>query len=106
MAAIRSLDDESLAAKDLDPWMRMHKPARAVAATDEYATSRRQRKKVEMLFALLKRILRRDRLRLRGPNGAGRVPPRSRRTEPREAPADRPSGDPGLRRHTFIATSG
>jgi hypothetical protein len=28
------------------------------------------RKKVEMLFAHLKRILRLDRLRLRGPNGA------------------------------------
>jgi transposase len=33
-------------------------------------TSRRQRKKVEMLFAHLKRILKFDRLRLRGPNGA------------------------------------
>ena len=32
--------------------------------------SRRQRKKVEMLFAHLKRILELDRLRLRGPNGA------------------------------------
>ena len=32
--------------------------------------SRRQRKKVEMLFAHLKRILKVDRLRLRGPNGA------------------------------------
>ena len=31
---------------------------------------RRQRKKVEMLFAHLKRILKLDRLRLRGPNGA------------------------------------
>lgn len=44
--------------------------ARAIAATDEYVTSRRQRKKVEMLFAHLKRILRLDRLRLRGPQGA------------------------------------
>jgi hypothetical protein len=35
-----------------------------------YQTSRRQRKKVEMLFAHLKRILKLDRLRLRGPNGA------------------------------------
>jgi hypothetical protein len=34
------------------------------------AVSRRQRKKVEMLFAHLKRILRLDRLRLRGPTGA------------------------------------
>jgi hypothetical protein len=30
----------------------------------------RERKKVEMLFAHLKRILRLDRLRLRGPSGA------------------------------------
>ncbi|AIB13939.1 hypothetical protein ABAZ39_18560 (plasmid) [Azospirillum argentinense] len=37
-----------------------------VAATDAYATSRRERNKVEMLFAHLKRILRLDRLRLRG----------------------------------------
>jgi hypothetical protein len=32
--------------------------------------SRRERKKVEMLFAHLKRILKLDRLRLRGPSGA------------------------------------
>ena len=44
--------------------------ARAIADTDAYVTSRRQRKKVEMLFAHLKRILKLDRLRLRGPNGA------------------------------------
>jgi hypothetical protein len=44
--------------------------ARAIATTDEYVTSRRQRKKVEMLFAHLKPILRLDRLRLRGPNAA------------------------------------
>ena len=44
--------------------------ARDIALTDAYLTSRRQRKKVEMLFAHLKRILRLDRLRLRGPNGA------------------------------------
>ncbi len=44
--------------------------ARAVATEDEWLTSRRERKKVEMLFAHLKRILRLDRLRLRGPNGA------------------------------------
>ena len=35
-----------------------------------YAVSCRERKKVEMLFAHLKRILRLDRLRLRGPSGA------------------------------------
>jgi hypothetical protein len=44
--------------------------ARDIAKTDTYVTSRRQRKKVEMLFARLKRILKLDRLRLRGPNGA------------------------------------
>ena len=44
--------------------------ARQVAKTQEYQQSRRERKKVEMLFAHLKRILKLDRLRLRGPNGA------------------------------------
>ena len=44
--------------------------ARAIAKTEAYALSRRERKKVEMLFAHLKRILRLDRLRLRGPSGA------------------------------------
>ena len=44
--------------------------ARDIAKTEAYAASRRQRKKVEMLFAHLKRILRLDRLRLRGPSGA------------------------------------
>ena len=44
--------------------------ARDIAKTEAYATSRRERKKVEMLFAHLKRILGLDRLRLRGPCGA------------------------------------
>jgi transposase len=44
--------------------------ARDIAKTEDYQTSRGQRKKVEMLFAHLKRILKLDRLRLRGPNGA------------------------------------
>lgn len=44
--------------------------AREIAKTDAYETSRRNRKKVEMLFAHLKCILRLDRLRLRGPTGA------------------------------------
>jgi transposase len=44
--------------------------ARAIAQEDEWIASRRERKKVEMLFAHLKRILKLDRLRLRGPNGA------------------------------------
>ena len=44
--------------------------ARDISKSDAYLVSRRQRKKVEMLFAHLKRILKLDRLRLRGPNGA------------------------------------
>lgn len=44
--------------------------ARDIAKTDAYVVSRRERKKVEMLFAHLKRILKLDRLRLRGPCGA------------------------------------
>ena len=44
--------------------------ARDIARTDAYVSSSYARKKVEMLFAHLKRILRLDRLRLRGPNGA------------------------------------
>ena len=43
---------------------------RAIAKTEAYAVSCRERKKVEMLFAHLKRILRLGRLRVRGPNGA------------------------------------
>ena len=43
---------------------------RDIAVSEEGRTSRRERKKVEMLFAHLKRILKLDRLRLRGPNGA------------------------------------
>jgi hypothetical protein len=45
--------------------------AREIAETEAYLVSRRERKKVEMLFAHLKRILGLDRLRLRGPCGAG-----------------------------------
>ena len=41
-----------------------------IAKTEAYVASRRQRKKVEMLFAHLKRILSLDRLRLPGPSGA------------------------------------
>jgi len=52
----------------------VHEAARDVARhlrdTLEYQQSRRDRKKVEMLFAHLKRILKLDRLRLRGPSGA------------------------------------
>ena len=44
--------------------------ARDIAHTPHYKQSRRERKKVEILFAHLKRILKLDRLRLRGLTGA------------------------------------
>ena len=44
--------------------------ARALATTEAFEQSSRDRKRVEMLFAHLKRILRLGRLRLRGPCGA------------------------------------
>ena len=44
--------------------------ARSLASTPAFDRSRHLRKKIEMLFAHLKRILRLGRLRLRGPNGA------------------------------------
>ena len=44
--------------------------ARALAKTEAFERSCRERKRVEMLFAHLKRILRLGRLRLRGPRGA------------------------------------
>jgi len=48
----------------------LHEDARALAATPQYVEACRRRKKIEMLFAHLKRILRLTRLRLRGPSGA------------------------------------
>ena len=65
--------------------------ARDIAKTDAYVRSRRERKKIEMLFAHLKRILRLDRLRLRGPLGAqdefllaatAQKPPEARKADP------------------------
>jgi len=44
--------------------------ARALAKTEAFERSHRERKRVEMLFAHLKRIFRLGRLRLRGPCGA------------------------------------
>ena len=48
----------------------IYEGARDIARSWEGRTSRRLRKKIEMLFAHLKRILKLNRLRLRGPNGA------------------------------------
>jgi transposase len=61
MPARRIVRDVNEASRDV---------ARALAKTEAFARSRRDRKKVEMLFAHLKRILRLGRLRLRGPSGA------------------------------------
>jgi transposase len=44
--------------------------ARSLAGTEAFEHSRRDRKRIEMRFAHLKRILRLGRLRLRGPRGA------------------------------------
>src|SRR5258708_40331494 len=44
--------------------------ARALAKTEAFERSRHDRKRIEMLFAHLKRILRLGRLRLPGPCGA------------------------------------
>jgi hypothetical protein len=43
---------------------------RSLVGTKLYEQFRRERKKIEMLFAHLKRIIGRRRLRLRGPTGA------------------------------------
>jgi hypothetical protein len=61
MPARRIVRDVNEAARDV---------ARALAKTTAFAQSRRDRKKIEMLLAHLKRILRLGRLRLRGPSGA------------------------------------
>ena len=53
--------------RDLNEDVRDH--VRALANTEAFQQSRRERKKVEMRFAHMKRILRLDRLRLRGLNG-------------------------------------
>ena len=54
--------------RDFDEEVREH--VRALANTEAFEQSRRERKKVEMRFAHMKRILKLDRLRLRGLNGA------------------------------------
>jgi hypothetical protein len=61
MPARRIVRDVNEAARDV---------ARDLAKTEAFARSRCDRKKIEMLFAHLKRILRLNRLRLRGPSGA------------------------------------
>jgi Transposase DDE domain/Transposase domain (DUF772) len=71
--------------------------ARAIAKTEAYAVSCRERKKVEMLFAHLKRILRLGRLRLRGPSGAKEVPIGRHRPKSAETGETHPLPGAGLR---------
>ena len=54
--------------RDIDEDVRDH--VRSLANTEAFQQSRRERKKVEMRFAHMKRILKLDRLRLRGLSGA------------------------------------
>jgi hypothetical protein len=54
--------------RDIDEDVRDH--VRALANTEAFQKSRRERKKIEMRFAHMKRILKLDRLRLRGLSGA------------------------------------
>jgi hypothetical protein len=49
---------------------RAHDVARSLAGTEAFEQSRHDRKRIEMRFAHLKRVLRLGRLRLRGPRGA------------------------------------
>jgi transposase len=55
---------------DRSPYEPARDVTRAIGKTEAYRQSRRERKKVEMLFAHLKRILKLGQLRLRGPSGA------------------------------------
>jgi transposase len=54
--------------RDVDEDVREH--VRALSSTEAFQQSRRERKKIEMRFAHMKRIFKLDRLRLRGLSGA------------------------------------
>jgi hypothetical protein len=72
--------------------------ARQIARSWEGRTSRQLRKKIEMLFAHIKRILKLDRLLLRGPNG-------SHRTEPSKDGQADPDAQPEARTETSKAST-
>jgi hypothetical protein len=81
--------------------------ARDIAKTDAYLTSRRERKKIEMLFAHLKRILQLGRLRLRGPNGArDEFHLAGHRPEPQKARQVKSAGDGDRLTQTIQPTVG
>ena len=69
-AQAKMLSEHALAADRARCERRCCDVARALAKTEAFEQSRRDRKRAEMLFAHLKRILRLTRLRLRGPCGA------------------------------------
>jgi hypothetical protein len=62
---LSSLYDLAETRRRFKDWSRL-----APLPTPAYVVSRRERNKIELLFAHLKRILKLDRLRLRGPCGA------------------------------------
>jgi len=67
--------------RDINEHGRDH--ARALSGTQAFEDSSRRRKKIEMLFAHLKRQLGFDQLRLQGPTGGPRrIPPRRNCSEP------------------------
>jgi hypothetical protein len=75
--------------------------ARHIATTEAYAVSRRQRKKVEMLFAHLKRIPPPGSITPSGAyRGSRRVPSRCHRSEPSQARQDNRGPDAGPRHIT------
>jgi hypothetical protein len=76
--------------------------ARDIAKTEAYVTSRHERKKIEMLFAHLKRILRLDRHRLRGRSGPRRVAPGCHCLEPPKAGKADPAGCSEARLSTSV----
>jgi hypothetical protein len=55
---------------DRSPFEQVRDVVRQIAQTDAYRQSRKDRKKVEMLFAHMKRIMHMGQLRLRGWTGA------------------------------------
>jgi hypothetical protein len=77
MPARRVVRDVNEAARDV---------ARELAKTEALAHSRRDRKKIEMLFAHLKRILRLDRTRPHGQSRLGKTQGRRDRRDARGGP--------------------
>src|SRR5882762_11944802 len=67
-AAVKPLGSAAFARRT--PTADIPTKSRSFVGTEDFEQSRRERKKIEMRFAHLKRILKLGRLRLRGPRGA------------------------------------